>query len=613
MITLAAAFGLWGINDIFRGGNYDNDVAVVGDAKVTTVEYDRELRAAMRNQGQRMGDPNLTMEQARNLGITRTVLDRVINRTALDTEVKKLGLSVGNDTVVAAIRQLPQFQSEGGTFSRALLQETLKQNGMNEQMFEEGIREDMARTQLIGSAIDWMDIPPTMARLLFAYLNQLRTAEYIVFTPDMAGPVRAPGDAEIDAYYKANGTRFSTPEYREIEYVEISTDKFSGKVEVAEADIKKEYDTHKETYVKPEEREIQQINFPSKQTADAAHQKITTGTSFADIAHGMGLKDNELNLGTFPKSGLDPRLADAAFAVPEGGATAPVQGPFGWVIMRVTKITPGVDKKYEDVRDTIRAQMAKGQAMGKAIEAANGFEDARAGGATMADAAAKVELDAVHVAAVDKNGLAPDGAKVNLPADPKFLQQVFVAEAGEEGDIFQTDDEHSFAIKVVGVRPPAPRPLDQVRDQVVKEWSEAERARQLAAHVKSLAEEARRNGNLNAVAAATGHQPVTSQPMRRDAGNEIFSQPVLAQLFAAPPGSVVYGPLGKGAGYVIARAAGVNNLDPQKDPGAYENNRRQLGQQLAGDLIQSMALSARNNAGTTINEQAYNRVVGGSQ
>jgi peptidyl-prolyl cis-trans isomerase D len=272
-----------------------------------------------------------------------------------------------------------------------------------------------------------------------------------------------------------------------------------------------------------------------------------------------------------------------------------------------------VDKKYEDVRETIRAQLAKGKSMEKAIEAANGFEDARAGGASMADAAAKGGLDSVHIAAVDKNGLAPDGAKANLPADAKLLQQAFAAEAGEEGDIFQTDDEHSYAVKVVGVRPPAPRPLDQVRDQVVNEWSEAERAKQLAARVRSLTEEARKNGNLNAVAAAAGRAPTASQPMRRDQANETFALPVLADLFNTPPGSVVYGPLGKGAGYVIARSTAVANLDPQKDPGAYDNTRRQAGQQLAGDLIQSLAMSARASAGTTINDKAYNRAVGGSQ
>ena len=612
MVTLAAAFGLWGINDIFRGRSYDNAVATIGDARISDAEYDRELRTAMRNEGQRL-HTDVTLEQARTLGLTRSVLDRMINRAALDAEVKKLGLTIDNDTVAATIRALPQFEAQGGTFSRALFQETLKQNSMTEQSFEEGMRQDMARTQLIGSTINWFDIPPSMARLLFGYLNQLRVADYIVLTPDMAGAVRAPSETELNAYYKVNAARFSTPEYRELEYVAIALEDYTAKVEISEADMKKEYETHKETYVKPEEREIQQINFPSKETADAAHQKIASGANFLEIARGMGFKEDEVKLGTFPKSGLDAKLADAAFAVPEGGATPPVQGPFGWVIMRVTKVTPGVNKTFEDVRETIRAQLAKGHAMEKAIEAANAFEDARAGGAALAEAAQKVGLTAVHVAAVDKSGLAPDGAKANLPADPKFIQQAFASEAGEEGDIFQTDDEHSYVIKVVGVRPPAPKPLEQVREQVVKEWSEAERAKQLAARAKSLTEEARKSGSLAGVAQAVGRQPTTSAALRRDAANEVFSLPVLAELFGKPPGSVVYGPLGKGAGYVIARSAAVKNPDPTADPGAYENNKRQIAQQMAGDLVQSMANSARVTEGASVNEQAYNRVIGGSQ
>lgn len=612
MITLAAAFGLWGINDIFRGATAGDAVASVGDFDVSSTDYDRELRATLRNQNERM-HTEMTMEEARRLGLPQMVLDRMMDRAAMDVQVKKLGLTVNDEAVVATIRSMPQFQAQGGTFSRIMLQEALRQNGMTEQAFEASVRQDMTRTQLIGSTINWFDIPPSMSRLLFSYLNQNRVAEYVVLTPELAGNVPAPGEAEITAYYKANTARFSTPEYRELQYVTIGIEQFSAKVEVAEADLKKEYDTHKETYVKPEQRDIEQINFPSKETADAAHDKIKSGGDFVSVARGMGFSDTDLKLGTFPKSGLDPRLANAAFAVPEGGVTAPVQGPFGWVILRVTKVTPGLDKTFEELREPLRLQLAKGLAMVKMIEAVNAFEDARAGGAALDEAAKSIGLPIVHIAAVDKNGLAPDGSKANLPTAPAFMQQAFGAEAGEEGDIFQSDEEHAYAIKIVGVRPPAPKPLEQVREQVVKEWTETERAKLLAARAKALTEQASNSGSLGPVAQALGRQPATSAPLRRDSVNDIFSANVLRQLFATPPGRAIYGPLGKGAGYVIARTINVKNPDPSADIGGYQNNRRQVAQTVMNDLVQSFAASARAVEGATIHEKTYTRIAGGSQ
>ncbi len=611
MLTLAAAFGLWGINDVFRGGGIDTAIASVGGHAIASEDYDRELRAEMHNQGLRL-HTEITLDQARTQGLSQIVLDRMITRAALDGETVKLGLTSSNAAIANEIRSMPQFQGTGGTFSRPLLDEALQQSRLTEAMFESGMHQDFTRAQLMNSAASWFSVPPGLARMLFGYLTQTRTAEYIVLTPDMAGSVPAPTEAELEAYHKTNATRFNTPEYRELEYVEIGTEQFAGDAKVSDDELKKEYDDHKELYIKPELREIEQINFPSHAAAGAAQQKIASGTGFLALAHSMGLKDDDVKLGAFPKSGLDPKLADAAFSLPEGGVTPPVQGPFGWVMLHVTKVTPGSSKTFDELKDTLRLQVAKGHALEKAIDAANKFEDARAGGASLAAAAAKLGLSAAHVAAVDRNGLAPDGTKANVPAPAVFLQQAFAAEAGEEGDLFQSDDQHSFAIKVVGVTPPTLKPLDKVRDEVVKGWMEAARAKLLAARVKSLTQEAQNDGNLAAVAKAAGRPVAASEALKRNKPTDIFSAAVLADLFAHLPGKVVSGPFGKGSGFVIARVTKVQNQDPAAAASESQDTEKQITQQISTDIVGSMAESARATQGATINEASLNRYFGGN-
>ncbi|MGQ0741613.1 MAG: SurA N-terminal domain-containing protein [Alphaproteobacteria bacterium] len=612
LLVLAAAFGLWGISDIFRGGSLENTVASIGDFEISVAEFDRQLRSEIRNQSSRLGT-DITLEEARNLGLTQVVLDEMMDRTALDVEVAKLGLTVDDDTVVIAIRSMPQFQAPGGTFSRALFQEVLSQNGFNEQTFELGMRRDMARTQLVGSIANWFAVSPTMASIYYTYRNQRRTMEYVVLTPAPMGAVRAPSESDLVAYYRANAGRFSTPEYRELEYVPIEVEQFIAQVAVSEEELKKEYETNRETYIQPERRDIEQIAFPSRETAEAAHRRMSAGGSFIEVARGMGLSEEDLKLGTFAKSGLDERLADSAFSIREGEITRPVQGPFGWVILRVTKVTPGVNRTFEELRETLRNQLAKGRATEIAIEAANAFEDARAGGGSLSEAAQQSGLKAIHIPAVDRNGFAPDGNKVSLPNAAKFLPQVFAAEPGEEGDTIQADDEHTYAIRIVGVRPPSPKPLEQIRDQVSQQWRDAERAKALAARAKTLAQQAQSRGSLSSVAQALGAQLATSEPLRRDSASETFSAPVLAELFSSPSEKAVYGPLAKGEGYVIARVTSVQNPDPNTDKAGYQENTRQLAQFVVGDLIESLSESLRVEAGRTINQAAYNRVIGGSQ
>jgi len=318
-----------------------------------------------------------------------------------------------------------------------------------------------------------------------------------------------------------------------------------------------------------------------------------------------------VKLGSFAKSGLDPKLAQAVFSAPEGGYTPPTQGSFGWVIVHVTKVTPGESKTFDNVKDTLRSQMIKAKAMSMAIDAANKFEDARGAGDTLSEAAAKVGLAAVHVPAVDQTGTSPDGSKANVPADPTFLERAFAQEAGDEGDLFDNADHSaSYVIKVDGVTPPSVKPLDQVRAEVVKGWSEQKRIELLAQRAKSLFEQAQKENSLASVSKALSRPPVVAQSLKRDSKGDIFAPEMLDRLFGIPPGAVTAGPLAKGEGFVIARVTQVQNRTPESDPDTFANIQRGAAQQTAATVVQTLAASARETEGATINQAAFDRVFG---
>ena len=99
-------------------------------------------------------------------------------------------------------------------------------------------------------------------------------------------------------------------------------------------------------YITPERRHVEQIVFPTMAEAQAAAERIKSGTTFAALAAERGLKEQDIDLGTVTKSGIiDPAVADAAFALKEGEVSAPVQGQFGAVIVTVLKIEPEVTRR----------------------------------------------------------------------------------------------------------------------------------------------------------------------------------------------------------------------------------------------------------------------------
>ncbi|MSP95260.1 MAG: peptidylprolyl isomerase, partial [Alphaproteobacteria bacterium] len=81
---LVLAFALWGVADIFRGG-IDTTVAEVGGQTVSSVQYDLQLKNQLRALSQQT-QTDITLEQAREFGLDRNVLDQQISRAALDDQ-----------------------------------------------------------------------------------------------------------------------------------------------------------------------------------------------------------------------------------------------------------------------------------------------------------------------------------------------------------------------------------------------------------------------------------------------------------------------------------------------------------------------------------------------
>ena len=98
-----------------------------------------------------------------------------------------------------------------------------------------------------------------------------------------------------------------------------------------------------------------------------------------------------MTLGTLTKAELfDKVVADAAFALPEGGVSQPVQGRFGTVLLRVTKIEPGTVKPFAEVEGEIRKGLALSRARDAMETTRDAIEDQRASAKPLADIAAEL-------------------------------------------------------------------------------------------------------------------------------------------------------------------------------------------------------------------------------
>ena len=606
--ALALSFVAWGIGDIFRIGGNDNSVVTVGSDAIPAQVFSRDYRNFLRMQSQQM-KRQITTDEARKMGLGQLALDRMINRTALDHVVDELHLTVGDADVSANVRTMSAFNGPLGTFDRQTFERVMAQQGYGEDEFIAGIRSDMQREQLLDPISIGFQIPLGYVRALFAFSTETRAAEYVVLSPKSLAAIPPPTDAQLMAFVKAHEARFSTPEYRDVSYAEIGPEDVEGGLKVTDEQLHQAYDAAKATYVIPEKRDVEQITFRDEASAKAARAKIDSGTSFADAAKAQGVAVD--NLGTVVQADLGDRGA-AVFALPDNGVSAPLKNFSGWVLMHVTKITPGSSKSFDDVKEDIRKDQLKQLAQAKIVDVINAFTDTVSSGANLQEVAKKTGMHFGHIPAVDAQGLTPDGSRAALPPDADLLKQIFAAEVGETGDPFALKDGHSYAINVGGVTPPKVKPLSVVREEATREWTAEQARKQLQAQAAALAAEAQHDGNLTAIAQKIG-APVQSGPAmsRQQQLSDLFSPQLTAAIFRQAPGGITYGPTANREGMIIARVTGISHPQIPPNNPMVQRGFQQIAGQFQEDIILGLAQAARDKQGVKINQKLVDQTVGG--
>ena len=604
---LALSFVLWGVADVFISQS-STAVATVGGREIDLASFTRTYRTLVRNEGQRMG-MDISPEMAQKMGLPLTVMQQMVTRAALDNYATKLGIATSDAEVAAQVRGLPAFRGPAGQFDRNTFLNALQASGYGgENEFLAEVRDDLTRSQLSSAVESFFGLPPEYSLALFLYINEKRAADFIVVPPEAAGAIAPPDDKTLAAFVKDNAPHFSTPEYRDVQYAWASP--ADVPVTITDKMIADEFTARQATYNIPEKRELYQLNFKDEAAARAARAKLDSGTTFEQLAAAQGLKPADIALGEKTKTDMgDPALADAAFAVKEGETSQPVNGAFGWVMVKTGKITvPGQHRTLDEVKDQVRTDLQTQLAGDKLVDMLNAYDDARKSGDDLAAAAKKAGLKIGHVAAMDAEGKAPDGSKADVPADPDFLTLAFKAETGQDNDPIQAKSGTYYVVKVVGATPPKLKPLDQVRDDAIKQWTAQQRARLLAAKAQALTAQAQKEKSLAGAAAAVKAGVQKSAALSRNSDDATIPAALAQKIFDAPQGGIVSAP--RGDSYVIAQVTGIVHPRPSPTDPQFQAHTRQLANSIAGDFTTTMANAERAAQRVNVNQKLLDSTAG---
>jgi len=609
MGVLIVSFAVWGIADIFTGFG-KSSLAKVGGTEISTEQFRQIYTEKLQQLGRSFGRP-LTMEQARAFGLDRQVLQQTIAEAALDEQARRMGLAQSQDETMRVIYNDPNFKGLGGNFDAARFQATIRQYGYTEQRYLAEQRRVGLRRQIAGTVSAGLEPPKVLIDALTRFQNEQRSIDYVKLDAAQAGTIDPPSPEALAAYFEERKTQFRAPEYRKLSFVVISPEEIGKWTEVSDEDAKKIFEQRRDQLGTPEKREVSQIVFPNEGEAQAARSRITSGTSFDDLAKERNLNPADVDLGLIAKSAIiDPAIADAAFSLPSGEVSQPVPGRFGVALVKIGKIEPGVTPTYESVAAQVKKEIATERARAKVNDIQNKMEDERSGGANVVEASQKLGLTPVTIDAVDRSGRLPNGQPAtNIPRGLDVVSQAFNSDVGVDNEPIQFAGGYVW-YEVLGVTPSRERTLDEVRDQVEAKWREDQISSKLRAKATEMVQKLEQGGTLAAEAALVGSKVETATGFRRDASPPGVPSAAITAAFRTPKDSIGQ-TAGAGASeWIVFRVTDVSVPPVDTASDEVKKLKDTLERGLTDEQVAQYVTKIESEIGTSINQAAFAQVTG---
>lgn len=608
MGLLVLSFAAWGITDVFNGMFAPKDLATVGDVRISSEQFRRDLNNDLQRLAQTTGT-SLSLEDARRLGVDQQVLDRLIDSAVIDARAERLKLTISEQAIADEVAANPVFQGPNKTFDLARFRNLLQQNGLDEATFMATEKRNRLQRMVTEVAQSTGTPPRTLTEAMTRYRDETRDARYFSFSVSEAD-VPAPTDADLQKQYEATPAAYTAPEYRSIALIKVEPEDVASKLAVSDQEVADGYEKYKEDFYTPERRTVLQLSFPDVAKAEDAKRRLDAGEDFAKLAAELGAKETDYTFADRAKPDfLDQKIADAAFALAEGTVSAPVKGDLTTALLKVTKVSPENQKSLADVRDVLVKRLQVEKAKDEIQSVYDAVEDARAQQTKFEDIAAKAGIPFTLVPAISAAGVGRDGKDVTLPSKAELLKAAFNSDVGVENDALASHDGYIW-YDVREVIPSALKPLQEVAEQV-KQDHVAAKLRTLAADkAKAMVEKAGAGTKLDTLASENGAEIKTVTGVKRNDVSEAFDGMAALALFAAPANSLTWSLEGDGKSARIIEVSKVNTPAFNAASADVKALADELKLALGEDMLTAYLRAARSGIDVTVNQTLWQGIRG---
>jgi peptidyl-prolyl cis-trans isomerase D len=588
---LIISFGIWGVRDVFHTRITDWVVSA-GSRQVTSNQFKRLFDSQLRNIQQQNPGMTISVQEAADKGLDRQVLQDLVQSETLQEAIRRAGVQPSAQLVVQELRKIPNFFNPiTGQFDRKAYEQILAQNQHTPAEFEQGLKDQIAGVQFSVGIGAGLRAPLTYTAVFAAMNEQARSADFFIIDPRSVGAPTQPTDADLQKLMAAHADQLRLPETRTISLVRFSAADLANTLKADPAEVQKQFDFRKASLSVPERRTFVQI--PAKDQAQAAAmvQRLGKGEDPSAVARSFGVKP--LSYADVPKTAVaDPRVADQAFKLQPGQVSGPIQGEFGFAVVKLASITPAKPASIEDVRPQIEKEVNQHAAEEKVYDQVQKYEDVHATGAPMVQAANSSGVKVYTLGPLTQEGKTLEGQQVE-GLNPKMVADAFALIQGGETDVVDLGKGEYYAIRVEKVNPPSLPSLDQIRPQLTRAFMQQELVQRLTTKAQGYMDRLKKGESIDAVASSAGSKAQHADNVTRAGAQQYASlgREFLARLFQAKTGDV-FAAAGVNFSVAVAKVSAVRPGDVAQIAREAVALQPQLTNQMAQADLSELVLGA---------------------
>ncbi len=506
-----------GLGGARRGGAPEQGYAArVNGETISLRDYNRSLYFAEENY-KRMYGNQLTPEMIEQMGLQRQVLESIVDERLLIQQARSLDLYATPEEIRKRILEIPTLNPDGKFVGSELYTRyvTGQLGFQSAAEFEEELGREITLAKMESVLQNSIVVSQKSADAEYRRMNETARIRYVSLPAarEIATVIVTP--AEVDAYYKANQTRYSHGEQRNVKYLIADFARLRSQVSTSEADLRARYEASRDQFRSPEGAHVFHIlvkvapnanpndDAKAKAKADAIVKQLRGGADFATLAKqnsddpsssasggDMGFVDRGMTVESFES---------AIFSIPVNTVDYVRSPEYGYHIIKVTERRPGGYKKFEEVREQLSAQVAETTSRDLARNEMNRIA-AQVKSNKPATAEAFAAMATPNVSSNDTQWFQKGDAIPGLGYNPPLATWVFTSKAGDVGEAIGT--QRGIIIPyLAGVRGAGVTPLSEVRAKVETDARTA-KARELVKN--ALATAMAGAANVDAVAGKTG-------------------------------------------------------------------------------------------------------------